>query len=114
MPPRPIGSATISFGLVSVPVSLYSASESSATVSFNMLHKSCGSRLKQQYVCSKEGGIVEKDDVAKGYEFAKGQYVTFTPEEIKALDEKATNSIDIPKSVPLNDVHGTHLDKCSN
>jgi hypothetical protein len=58
-----------------------------------MLHKACGGRLKQQYVCSKEGGIVEKDDIAKGYEFAKGQYVTFTPEEIKALDEKATNSI---------------------
>jgi len=111
MPPRPIGSATISFGLVSVPVSLYSASESSATVSFNMLHKSCGSRLKQQYVCSKEGGIVEKDDVAKGYEFAKGQYVTFTPEEIKALDEKATNSIDIAEFVPLNAVDRMYLDK---
>jgi DNA end-binding protein Ku len=111
MPPRSIGSATISFGLVSVPVSLYSASESSATVSFNMLHKSCGSRLKQQYVCSKEGGIVEKDDIAKGYEFAKGQYVTFTPEEIKALDEKATNSIDISEFVPLNAVDRMYLDK---
>ena len=111
MPPRSIGTATISFGLVSVPVSLYSASESSATVSFNMLHKSCGSRLKQQYICSKEGGIVEKDDMAKGYEFAKGQYVTFTPEEIKALDEKATNSIDIAEFVPLNAVDRMYLDK---
>jgi DNA end-binding protein Ku len=111
MPPRAIGSATISFGLVSVPVSLYSASESSATVSFNMLHKACGSRLKQQYICSKEGTIVEKDDIAKGYEFAKGQYVTFTPEEIKALDEKATNSIDIAEFVPLNSVDRMYLDK---
>src|SRR5918992_2392960 len=111
MPPRAIGTATISFGLVSVPVSLYSASESSATVSFNMLHKSCGSRLKQQYICSKEGGIVEKDDIAKGYEFAKGQYVTFTPEEIKALDEKATNSIDIAEFVPLDSVDRMYLDK---
>lgn len=111
MPPRSIGTATISFGLVSVPVSLYSASESSATVSFNMLHKSCGSRLKQHYICSKEGGIVEKDDMAKGYEFAKGQYVTFTPEEIKALDEKATNSIDIAEFVPLNAVDRMYLDK---
>jgi DNA end-binding protein Ku len=111
MPPRSIGNATISFGLVSVPVSLYSASESSATVSFNMLHKSCGSRLKQQYICSKEGDIVEKDDIAKGYEFAKGQYVTFTPEEIKALDEKATNSIDIAEFVPLNSVDRMYLDK---
>jgi DNA end-binding protein Ku len=105
MPPRSIGNATISFGLVSVPVSLYSASESSATVSFNMLHKSCGSRLKQQYVCSKEGGIVEKDDITKG------QYVTFTPEEIKALDEKATNSIDIAEFVPLDAVDRMYLDK---
>jgi DNA end-binding protein Ku len=111
MPPRPIGSANISFGLVSVPVSLYSASESSATVSFNMLHKACGSRLKQQYICPKEGGVVEKDEVAKGYEFAKGQYVTFSPEEIKALDEKATNSIDIAEFVPLTAVDRIYLDK---
>jgi DNA end-binding protein Ku len=111
MPPRPISSATISFGLVSVPVSLYSASESAATVSFNMLHKSCGTRLKQQYICPKEGNVIEKDDIAKGYEFAKGQYVTFTPEEIKALDEKATNSIDIVEFVPLTAVDRIYLEK---
>lgn len=111
MPPRPISSATISFGLVSVPVSLYSASESSATVSFNMLHKACGTRLKQQYICPKEGEVVEKDEIAKGYEFAKGQYVTFTPEEIKALDEKATNSIDINEFVPLAAVDRIYLEK---
>jgi DNA end-binding protein Ku len=111
MAPRPIASATISFGLVSVPVSLYSASESSATVSFNMLHKSCGTRLKQQYICPKEGGVIERDEIAKGYEFAKGQFVTFTPEEIKALDEKATNSIDIAEFVPLAAVDRMYLDK---
>ncbi|HYF38640.1 MAG TPA: Ku protein [Gemmatimonadales bacterium] len=111
MPPRSIANATISFGLVSVPVSLYSASESSATVSFNMLHKSCGTRLKQQYICPKDGGVVEKDEITKGYEFAKGQYVTFSPEEIKALDEKATNSIDIVEFVPLESVDRMYLDK---
>ena len=111
MPPRPIGTASISFGLVSVPVQLYSASESSATVSFNMLHKTCGTRLKQQYICPKEGEVVEKDEIAKGYEFAKGQYVTFTPEEIKALDEKATNSIDIAEFVPLAAVDRIYLEK---
>ena len=111
MPPRPISSATIAFGLVSVPVSLYSASESSATVAFNMLHKSCGTRLKQQYICPKEGKVVEKDEIAKGYEFAKGQYVTFTPEEIKALDEKATNSIDIVEFVPLSAVDRIYVEK---
>ena len=111
MPPRPIASANISFGLVSVPVSLYSASESTANVSFNMLHKACGTRLKQQYICPKEGEVVEKDDITKGYEFSKGQYVTFTPEEIKALDEKATNSIDIAEFVPLDAVDRMYLDK---
>jgi DNA end-binding protein Ku len=111
MPPRPIGSANISFGLVSVPVSLYSASESSANVSFNMLHKACGTRLKQQYICPRDEVVVEKDDIAKGYEFSKGQYVTFSPEEIKALDEKATNSIDIAEFVPLSAVDRIYLDK---
>lgn len=111
MPPRPIASANISFGLVSVPVSLYSASESSANVSFNMLHKKCGTRLKQQYICPREDVVVEKDDIAKGYEISKGHYVTFTPEEIKALDEKATNSIDIAEFVPLSAVDRIYLDK---
>jgi DNA end-binding protein Ku len=111
MPPRSIANANISFGLVSVPVSLYSASESSATISFNMLHKECGTRLKQQYICPKDGGVVEKDDIAKGYEYAKGQYVRFTPEELKALDEKATNSIDIVEFVPLAAVDRVYLDK---
>src|ERR687890_1971393 len=111
MPPRPISSASISFGLVSVPVSLYSASESSSNVSFNMLHKTCGTRLKQQYICPKDGAVVERDEITKGYEFAKGQYVTFTPEEIKALDEKATNSIDITEFVPLDSVDRMYLDK---
>lgn len=111
MAARTIGSATISFGLVSVPVNLFSSSESSATVSFNMLHTKCGSRLKQQYICSKEGSVVEKDEVCKGYEFAKGQYVLFTAEEIKTLDEKATNAIDIAEFVPLATVDRIYLEK---
>ena len=111
MPPRSIGSATISFGLVSVPVNLFSSSESSAAISFNMLHTKCGSRLKQQYLCASEGTVVEKDEVTKGYEFSKGQYVRFTPEEIKALDEKATNAIDIAEFVPLAAVDRIYLEK---
>ena len=111
MAARSIGSATISFGLVSVPVNLYSSSESSASVSFNMLHTTCGSRLKQQYVCSKEGTVVEKDEIGKGYEFSKGQYVLFSADELKALDEKATNAIDIAEFVPLAAVDRIYLDK---
>src|SRR6476646_1491145 len=95
MPARNLGSATISFGLVSVPVNLFSSSESSAAISFNMIHTKCGSRLKQQYICAKEGMGVEKDEISQGYEFSKDQYGLFTPDEVKALDEKATNTIDI-------------------
>ena len=76
-----------------------------------MLHKKCGTRLKQQYICPTEDVVVEKDDIVKGYEFSKGQYVRFTPEEIKALDEKATNSIDIAEFVPLDSVDRMYLDK---
>src|SRR5688572_30281245 len=88
--PRSIGSLTISFGLVAIPVKLYTATQSTAQISFNLLHKECGSRLRQQYVCQKDGQIVERDDMVKGYEFAKDQYVAFTPEEIKTLDEVGT------------------------
>ena len=111
MPARSIASATISFGLVSVPVNLFSSSESSASISFNMLHSTCGSRLKQQYLCAGEGTVVEKDEITKGYEFSKGQYVRFTPDEIKALDEKATNAIDIAEFVPLAAVDRIYLEK---
>ena len=85
MSAHPIGSATLSFGLVSVPIKLFSTGESSAAISFNWLHKKDGARLKQQYVCSKDGDKVEKDDMVKGYEFTKGQYVIFKPEELKGL-----------------------------
>ena len=111
MPAHAIGSATISFGLVSVPIKLYSTAESRASVSFNWLHKKCGSRLKQQYWCPKDEEKVEKDEMVKGYEFSKGQYVTFTPEELKALEEKATNAVDIVAFVPLAEVERIYLDR---
>jgi DNA end-binding protein Ku len=111
MSARPIGSATIAFGLVSVPIKLYSASESSVGISFNWLHKKCGSRLKQQYVCAQDGEKVEKDDMVKGYEFAKGQYVLFSPEELKTLEEKSTGAIDIAEFVPAEQVDRLFLEK---
>jgi DNA end-binding protein Ku len=79
MPARAIGTANISFGLVSVPVNLYTSAESKASISFNMLHKKCKSRLKQQYICPKDNEIVTRDRHVKGYEFAKDQYVVLTP-----------------------------------
>ena len=111
MAARSIGTATISFGLVSVPVSIYSSSESKASVSFNMLHKKCGTRLKQQYICPKENEVVTRDDTVKGYEFAKDQYVVLSPEELKALEEKATSTIDVIEFVPLAGVDREYLDK---
>ena len=106
-----IGSATVSFGLVSVPVQLYAAGESKAAISFNMLHKKDGSRLKQQYVCVKDGEKVERSEMIKGYEFQKGQYVTFTPDELKALEERATGAIDIVEFLPAEQVDRIWLDR---
>ena len=106
-----IGSATVSFGLVSVPVQLFAAGESKAAISFNWLHKKDGARLKQQYVCSKDGEKVERSDMIKGYEFQKGQYVTFTPDELKALEERATGAIDVVEFLPAEQVDRIYLDR---
>lgn len=111
MPARSIGTATISFGLVSVPVNLYSSAESKASVSFNMLHKKCGSRLKQQYICPRDNEVVSRDDTVKGYEFAKEQFVILAPEELKTLEEKATGMIDVVEFIPLDKVDREYLEK---
>src|SRR5678810_1421089 len=111
MAARSIATATISFGLVSVPVNIYSSAESKTSVSFNMLHKKCGSRLKQQYTCTKDNEIVTRDDTVKGYEFAKDQYVVLSAEELKALEEKATSTIDVVEFVPLAQVDREYLEK---
>ena len=111
MPVRSTGTATISFGLVSVPVHVYSSSESRASVSFNMLHKKCNTRLKQQYTCPKDNEIVTREETVKGYEFAKDQYVVFSVEELKSLEEKSTSTIDIAEFVPLAQVDREYLAK---
>ena len=104
MAARSIATLTVSFGLVSIPVRLFSATEASKTISFNMLHKTCGSRLKQQYICVKEEVLVPREDTVKGYEFAKDQYVVFTPEELKAMEDAGTLMADIVEFVPLESV----------
>jgi DNA end-binding protein Ku len=109
--PRSIGSLTVSFGLVAIPVKLFTATQSQNSISFNMLHKTCGSRLRQQYVCIKEDVIVERDDMVKGYEFAKDQYVRFTPEEIKALEEAGSHSVEISEFVPVESIDPVYFDK---
>ena len=100
MPARSIDKATISFGLVSIPVKLYTSSESGADIHFNLLHDACGSRLRQQYICTKDNEIVERAHMVKGYEFAKGQYVVLSPEELKALEAVGSGGIDLNEFVP--------------
>jgi len=109
---RPLATGTISFGLVSIPVKLFSATEASAAVSFNMLHSKCGGRVKQQYICPREDNVVvPREEMVKGYEFAKDRYVTFTPEELKALEEKATQTIEIAEFVPSEKIDPMYFDK---
>ena len=111
MAARSIATLTISFGLVSIPVKLYSATESSKAISFNMLHKTCGSRLKQQYLCVKEEIPVAREEMVKGFEFAKDQYVMFSPEELKAMEEAGTGTADITEFVPIETVDPVYFDK---
>ena len=106
---RAISSATISFGLVSIPVKMYSSYESGTTIRFNQIHSKDGSRLKQQMISAKTGEPVPKDEIVKGYEFAKGQYVLFSPDELKAIEEETTHTIDIAEFVPGNKVDRIYL-----
>jgi len=110
-PTRSIGSLTVSFGLVAISAKVFTATQSSNAISFNLLHKTCGSRLKQQYLCQKEGVQVERDDMVKGYEFAKDQYVRFTPEEIKSMEEVGTHAVEISEFVPIESIDPVYFDK---
>jgi len=110
MAARSIASLSLSFGLVSIPVKLYSATESAATVRFNMLAAD-GSRLKQQYVSEKDQQVVERADMVKGYEFERDRFVLFTPEELKALQESPSHTIDIVAFIPDKAVDPIFYDK---
>lgn len=111
MAARAIGSATISFGLVSIPIKVYSSSTPGSGIAFNMLEEKTGARVKQQYVSSQSGEVVSRDEMIKGYEFAKGQYVTFTSEELKSFEEKANRSVEIREFVPLEKVDPIYFEK---
>lgn len=110
MAPHSLGSGTISFGLVSIPVKLYTAA-SSGGVSFNLLHAKCGSRIKQQTFCPVCNEVVERSALVKGYEFQKDQYVRFTDEELKSLEGEASKVIDIAEFVPLASVDPIFFEK---
>src|SRR5439155_618308 len=92
MPARSIDTATISFGLVSIPVKIYSTSEPSHEVHFHLIHAGCGQRLKQKYVCP-EHGEVDRSEMTKGFELTKGSFVELSKEELAALDAVASDEI---------------------
>src|SRR5882724_7716188 len=110
MAARAIGTGTISFGLVSIPVKLYTAT-ASENVSFNLIHKKCSGRIKQQIFCPTDNEIVERGDLVKGYEYAKNQYVLFTDEELDALESAKTNSLEIVEFVPASTVDWIYISK---
>src|SRR3989441_3836035 len=110
MPPHALGSGTISFGLVSIPVKLYTAA-SAGGVSCNQLHTKCANRLRQQMFCPVDNEVVDRSQIVKGYEFQKDQYVRFTDEEIKSLEGEASKVIDITEFVPLSTVDPIYFEK---
>ena len=110
MAARATGSGTISFGLVAIPVKLFSTVDTTKAIRFNYLTDD-GSRVKQQYVRASDGEAVERDTLLQGYEFTKGQYVTFTKDEMKALHVDATNAIDIAEFIPLEEVERIYIEK---
>ena len=111
MPARALSAATISFGLVSIPVKLYSAAEPRSAISFNQIHRKDGARVKQQLISSRTGEVVAREDIVKGYEFAKDQYVLFAPAELKALEAAATHAIDIVEFLHAGQIERRYLDK---
>ena len=111
--PRPFASGSIAFGLVSIPVKLYSATEATERISFNMIHTECGSRIQQQLFCPKDERTISREETSKGYEFAKGQYVLFTEEELKAMEEKATQTIEISEFLPREAIDPIYFQKAN-
>jgi DNA end-binding protein Ku len=111
--PRPFASGQIAFGLVAIPVKLYSATEATERISFNMIHKDCGSRIQQQLFCPKDERTISREETAKGYEFSKGQYVLFSEDELKAMEEKSTQTIEISEFLPKEAIDPIYFQKAN-
>jgi DNA end-binding protein Ku len=110
MPPHAIGSGTISFGLVAIPIKLYAAT-APASVSFNQLHAACGSRIRYQQFCPQCNRAIDRSEVVRAYEFAKDQYVRVAEDELKGLEGEASKTIDIAEFVPLDRVDPIYFEK---
>ncbi len=110
MTARPTSSTTISFGLVSIPIKIYTAT-SAQDVHFNQLHAKCGGRLKQKLFCPIDNEYVERADIVKGYEVAKNQYVQFSEEDLRALDAERFPTLDLVEFVPESTVDFIYIEK---
>jgi len=110
MASRPIGSGNISFGLVSIPVKLFSATRSRA-VSFNLLHAKDLSRIQQKIYCPADDAIIDRSELVRGFEFEKGRYVTFTDDELKKLEARNEHAIEITEFLPLERVDPVYFEE---
>ncbi|HEU0035455.1 MAG TPA: Ku protein [Kofleriaceae bacterium] len=110
MTARSIDTATIAFGLVTIPVKIYSTAEPSQEIHFHLVHEGCGERLKQQYICPKHG-VVDREHMIKGFEITKGHVVELEKEELKALDAVASDEIALAEFVPASAVDPLFVEK---
>ena len=111
MAARAIGTSSISFGLVTIPVKLFATSKSGARVSFNWIDRKTGVRVRQQYFNPDNNEVVPKDDMVKGYQFAKNQFVILEPDELKVLEQPKTDAIEIAEFVPAEQVERVYFDR---
>jgi DNA end-binding protein Ku len=107
---RPIWKGAISFGLISIPVKLFSSVEKKS-LKFHLMHDEDGGRIKYKRVCATCGKEVDWDDIVKGYEYSKDHYVTFTDEELEAVEVDSVRAIDVVSFVPLTDIDPIYFDK---
>jgi DNA end-binding protein Ku len=110
MAPRAYWKGYLRLSLVSCPIALYPAASSSERVSFNRVNKKTGHRLKQQLVDGETGEPVEKDDIGKGYEIAKGEYLIVEDDEVENLKIESTHTIDIDSFVPRAEIDDRYMD----
>ena len=110
MAARSLQSVTITFGLVTIPVKMYAATNPRAGVSFTMLDAK-GGRVKQQYISAESGDVVPRNEMIKGYEFEKDRFVTFTKEELKALEQASSGAIEITEFVPAASIDPVFYEK---
>ncbi|HEY4058625.1 MAG TPA: Ku protein [Kofleriaceae bacterium] len=109
MPARSIDTATIAFGLVSIPVKIYSTNEPSHEIHFHFIHEGCGERVKQFYECPKHGKV-DRSEMTKGFELTKGNFVELSKEELKNLEAVASEEIEMREFVPISAVDPMYID----